>query len=371
MTFDAIIVGARVAGAATALLLARQGLRVLLLERSAIGSDTLSSHQLQPAGAAVLERWGLLGELVAAGTPATTHLRLHHGRHVVDAELPRAMFSPRRTLLDAMLVRAAAEAGAEVREHVTVEELVWSEGRVRGVAGRARRGGGFSADAPLVVGADGKHSIVARAVRAGVYRERPSRAFAAYTYVGGLPVGAGEMYQRDGAAAAVFPTNDGLTMVYVSAPLDGFVAYRADPDGTFLGLLDGFGELGERVRSARRAERLRATPDQPNRFRVPYGPGWALVGDAGVVMDSITAQGMTNALRNAELLSLAVASGDFAAHHRERDRGLSRMYDLTLHLARHRPGVAERLFFPLLARRFWRSDRRVGGRRRHRGALAA
>ncbi|NUT44920.1 MAG: FAD-dependent monooxygenase [Thermoactinospora sp.] len=371
MTFDAIIVGARVAGAATALLLARQGLRVLLLERSAIGSDTLSSHQLQPPGAAVLERWGLLGELVAAGTPATTRLRLHHGRHVVDVRPPGPMFSPRRTLLDAMLVRAAAAAGAEVREHVTVDEVLWSDDRVRGVAGRARRGGAFEERAPMVIGADGKNSFVARAVRAGVYRERPARAFAAYTYLDGMPVEAGEMHQRAGAAAAVFPTDEGLTMVYVSAPLDGFATYRSDPEGVFLGLLDGFGDLGERVRSGRRAERLRATSDQPNRFRVPYGPGWALAGDAGVVMDSITAQGMTNALRDAELLSRAVVGGDFATHHRERDRGLSRMYDLTLHLARHRPGAAERLLFPLLARRFWGSDRRVGGGRGHRGALAA
>lgn len=359
--YDVIVVGGRVAGAATAMLLARQGLRVLLLERAAIGSDTISSHQLQVPGGAMLRRWGLLDRLY--GTPPAATLRLDTGGVVLEGGLPEldgvgAIYSPRRTLLDRVLAEAAGQAGAEVRERVRVEELLWSEGRVTGVAGRDAKGGAVRHTAAVVVGADGKHSFVAQAVGAAPYRERPVLSFAAYSYFAGLPVAGGALYQRAGAAAAVFPTDDGLTMVYVSRPVAALdAAYRRDLEGGFLAALDRFGDLGERVRSAERAERIRTTPNQPNRFHHPYGPGWALVGDAGVVMDSVTAQGMTNGLRDAELLAGALGlalGGDrhaLAAYHRARDRAITPMYDMTVNLARHEPGLGARLLLPLLSSR--------------------
>ena len=132
--------------------------------------------------------------------------------------------------------------------------------------------------------------VVGARVGARVYRRRPVAAFACYGYVADLPVGLGEMYQRPGRAVAVFPTNDNLTMVYVAGPIREFAAFRRDITGSYLDSLDRCGDLGARVRAGRLVGHLRTTPDQPNLFRVPYGPGWALVGDAGVVMDSITAQ---------------------------------------------------------------------------------
>jgi 2-polyprenyl-6-methoxyphenol hydroxylase-like FAD-dependent oxidoreductase len=208
--------------------------------------------------------------------------------------------------------------------------------------------------ASLVIGADGKRSLVARAVGARRYRERPVRSFASYSYWAGVPVSGGELYQRPGRAVAVFPTNDELTMVYVAAPITEFASARADLEGHYLGSLDLCGDLGERVRSGSRAERLRTTPDQPNTFQYSHGPGWALAGDAGVVMDSVSAQGMTNALRDASNLSAAVIAGlgggrplDDALrdHRRRRDRAIAGMYDFTLGLAAFPPATPGRRRF--------------------------
>jgi 2-polyprenyl-6-methoxyphenol hydroxylase-like FAD-dependent oxidoreductase len=346
--YDVIVVGARVAGAATAMLLARRGLRVLVVDRASFPSDTISSHQLQVPGGALLQRWGLLGTLAAAGTPPTRLVRFDAGAGLVlDGQFPAcsgvdALYSPRRTLLDTILVEAARAAGAEVRENFRVTQLTASGGRVTGIRGAARGGPAVAETADLVIGADGKRSLVAGAVGARRYHEQPVRSFASYSYWAGVPVSGGELYQRPGRAVAVFPTNDELTMVYAAAPMTEFAAARADLEGHYLRTLDLCGDLGERVRSGARAERLRTTPDQPNTFRCSHGPGWALAGDAGVVMDSVSAQGMTNALRDASYLSAAVAAGlggsqplaqALRDHQRRRDRAIRGMYDFTLRLA--------------------------------------
>lgn len=366
MTYDVIVVGARVAGAATAMLLARAGLRVLAVDRVAFPSDTVSSHQVQVPGVALLHRWGLLDRLVRLGTPATPRVRFDPGPAVLDGGFPlhdgvRALYSPRRTVLDPMLVEAAREAGADVLEGVRVTDLVGADDTVRGVQGTRRGGGPFRATASLVIGADGKHSTIARLVGAPVYRQRPVGAFACYGYFAEVPVTAGELYQRPARAVAVFPTNDDLTMVYVSGPLSEFDNFRRDVLGSFLATLDRCGDLGERVRAGRLVEHLRTTPDQPNLFRRPYGRGWALVGDAGVVMDSISAQGITNALRDADRLAAAVIAGlggarslarELTEQHRRRDAAIQPGYDFTVGLTRFRGlSAVQRAFFTAIASR--------------------
>src|SRR5436190_11379271 len=186
MGYDVIVVGARVAGAATAMLLARAGLRVLAVDRVSFPSDTVSSHQVQVPGVARLHRWGLLDRLRAAGTPPTRRVRFDSGDVVLGGTFPAydgvdALYSPRRTILDSLLVDAARTAGAEVREHFRVEELVWRDGRVTGVRGRQRGRTPTTETARLVIGADGKRSFVADAVGAARYRQRPVRSFACYS----------------------------------------------------------------------------------------------------------------------------------------------------------------------------------------------
>jgi len=374
--YDVIVVGARVAGAATAMLLARQGLRVLAVDRVSFPRDTISSHQLQVPGVALLRRWGLLGKLAAAGTPPARRVRFDAGGGLVmDGQFPAyegvdTLYSPRRTLLDTILVEAARAAGAEIRENFRVTQVTASGSQVTGIGGSARGGPVVSETASLVIGADGKRSLVAGAVGARHYRERPVRSFASYSYWAGVPVSRGELYQRPGRAVAVFPTNDELTMVYVAAPMTEFASARADLEGHYLRTLDLCGDLGERVRSGSRAERLRTTPDQPNTFRCSHGPGWALAGDAGVVMDSISAQGMTNALRDASYLSAAVVAGLGGSrplagalhdHQRRRDRAIRGIYDFTLGLGAFPPaGPGQRHFLAVVAADQQETDRFLG-----------
>lgn len=331
------------------MLLARRGLRVLAVDRSRFPSDTISTHQIHVAGTARLRRWGLLDRLLATGAPTTRQARFDTTTAVLEGRFPShegvdMMVSPRRTVLDSLLVQAAREAGAEVRERFTVTGVVSDGDRVTGVYGRAHSGREVLEKAPLVVGADGKHSTIADAVGAAHYRQRPATSFASYAYFSGITLPAGGFYLRPDVAAAAFPTNDDLLLLAVFAPLTGFDAYRADIGGNLYRLLDRCGDLGALARAGTRMERIRTTPDLPNTMRIPHGPGWALVGDAGLVMDPITAHGISNALRDAELLADAVVGDNLPAYGSRRDAAAVPLYDFTTRLARYGPpSLRERL----------------------------
>ena len=238
--YDVIVVGARVAGASTAMLLARRGLKVLAVDRAAFPSDTLSTHQVQVPGVARLRRWGILDGVLAAGTPAASSVRFDPGPVVLRGRFPEfeganAVYSPRRTLLDKLLVDAARAAGAEVRERFAFDELVWDGDRVTGIRGRSRRWRRDARRARLVVGADGRHSAVAKAVRAPAYHVKPALTTAYYTYWSGVELAGGEIYGRQRCVqrlVGAWPTNDGLVMTYVAAPASEFHAFRADPEAT-------------------------------------------------------------------------------------------------------------------------------------------
>jgi 2-polyprenyl-6-methoxyphenol hydroxylase-like FAD-dependent oxidoreductase len=368
-TYDVIVVGTRAAGASTAMLLARKGLRVLAVDRASFPSDTLSTHQLQVPASARLARWGLLDKVVASGAPPARRIRFDQPGVTFTGNSPTVdgvdgVYSPRRIVLDDILVDAARQAGAEVRENVIVDDLSIVEGRVTGIRCTTKGGTSYTEHARVVVGADGKNSLVARTVRARTYRQRPVRTVACYSYWSGVPLDGGEIYGRPGRAFGLWPTNDGLTLVYVAWPVEEFARFRADLEGNVLATLDLAGDAGARVRAGRRVERLRATPDLPNAFRIPYGPGWALAGDAGLVMDPLTGQGIGHAFRDAELLSEAIAMGQDDAlrrYHRTRDRQTRPMYDFTVRLARLAPPprVAVALF-KALAERPEEADRFFG-----------
>src|SRR5215213_8253412 len=274
--YDAIIVGARCAGSPTAMLLARKGYRVLLLDKARFPSDTLSAHYIHQPGIAALRRWGLLERVIASNCPPVRRQRVDFGPIVLEATPPRIdgvadSYAPRRTVLDTLLVEAAATAGAEVRERFTVDDLVIDGERVVGVQGHAAGGSTGSETARIVIGADGLHSRVARHVKAATYDVRPVCTCAYYAYWTDVPLQGAELYARPDRTMIAGATNEGRTMVIVYWPVKAFPEVRTDVEGNFLAALDLAPGLAERVRNGTRAEHFRGTADLPNFYRRPHG----------------------------------------------------------------------------------------------------
>ncbi|MBM7774794.1 flavin-dependent dehydrogenase [Actinokineospora baliensis] len=310
--YDVIIVGARVAGAPTAMLLAKHGHRVLVLDRGSFPSDAVSTHYIHQAGLVQLQKWGLLDEVVAAGTPAIRLMNYRHGDidligFADPIEGIDAVYCPRRTVLDEILVNAARRAGAEVVEQFTVTDLVFGEsGEVLGVRGREGDGEVRELRARLVIGADGTHSQVAKRVGAELYNVRPAAGFIYYSYFSGVDDWG--LHHKTGFNHRWFgswPTNDGVTMVATICALDQLKDFRSDPETAFQAVIDDVEPaMGAQFRdAARRAEPLRPMRYPDNYYRRAHGPGWALVGDAGYHKDPITGWGITDAFLHAELLA--------------------------------------------------------------------
>jgi 2-polyprenyl-6-methoxyphenol hydroxylase-like FAD-dependent oxidoreductase len=352
--YDAIIVGTRCAGSPTAMLLARKGYRVLVVDRATFPSDTVSTHVVHPMGVAALARWGLLDRLAATGCPAIHTYTFDFGPFAISGspgtnEAPVA-YCPRRTILDKLLVDAAGEAGAEIREGFIVEQILIEGHRVVGIKGHSKTGNTVTERAEVVVGADGRYSLVAAAVRAESYNERPPLLAPYYTYWSGLPMdGRFETYVRAYRGFAAAPTHDGLTLTVGGWPYTEFETNKKDIEGNFLKIFDLAPEFAERVRGAKR-EAPFAGVAVTNFFRKPYGPGWALVGDAGYNKDPITAQGIQDAFRDAEQCAAALdqtftqarsfdeAMGEYQ---RNRDEHVLPMYEFTCQLATLEPPPPE------------------------------
>jgi 2-polyprenyl-6-methoxyphenol hydroxylase-like FAD-dependent oxidoreductase len=304
-TYDAIIVGARTAGAATALGLARRGHRVLVLDRDRYGADTLSTHALQRAAVVLLERWGLLDALRRGGTPAIDTVSfLYQGADVTRVELREPLFAPRRTVLDPLLADAAAAAGADVRWRTSVQDLLRGpDGRVRGVRIREPGGAVVEAEARFTVGADGRGSRVAQGVAAATtHRGRHAGAYL-YTHLRGMPHDGYRWLYGQGVSAGIIPTDDQLTTVFVGSAGSRFDEMRQDPAATVDRILRAVSPaVADEAAAATRVAPIRGFPGTPAWLRHPHGPGWALVGDAGSFKDPISSHGITDAFKDAELL---------------------------------------------------------------------
>jgi 2-polyprenyl-6-methoxyphenol hydroxylase-like FAD-dependent oxidoreductase len=312
--YDAIVVGARCAGSPTAMLLARRGYRVLLVDKAKFPSDTMSTHFIRIPGVARLKRWGVLDKVIASKCPPISSMSLDLGPFTLRGMPPAVedvatIYAPRRTVLDKILLDAAVEAGAEPREGFLVEEILRDGDRVTGIGGRHPNSRSVKEQARLVIGADGRRSLVARSVQAPTYQAKPALTCAYYSYWSGIPLEGADIYIRPNRMFITFPTNEHLTSIYVAWPHSEFHSFRADIKANFLKTLDLAPQLAERVRQGKQEVRFVGTVDLPNFFRKPYGPGWALVGDAGYHKDPYAAQGIMDAFRDVELVVEAIDAG--------------------------------------------------------------
>jgi flavin-dependent dehydrogenase len=353
--YDAIVIGARCAGSPTAMLLARKGYRVLMVDRATFPSDTVSTHFIHAPGMAALTRWGLADQIAALNCPPVTHYKFDFGFFTI-AGTPQptdgvgVAYAPRRYLLDTLLVEAAAESGVDVRTGFSVDEVLIEDGAVVGVRGTNADGTTETVRADVVIGADGRRSLVAKAVTPEEYNDKPNLAAVYYAYFSGVPTTEFEVYIRERRGFGCFPTNDGLALVVGGWPEDEFKANRNDVEGNFLKSLEQAPDFAARVASGKRESRYWGAGDLAGFFRKPYGPGWALVGDAGYHKHPITAMGITDAFLDSERVVNALddaLSGRqtydeaMALYQKARDEHVMPMYEMTSDFAAMEPPPEE------------------------------
>ena len=355
---DVVVVGGRVAGAATAMLLARLGHDVAVVDQACFPSDTISTHSIARSGVVQLRRWGLLEAVLDSGAPAIRQVTFNAAgasvtrtiKHKAGVDL---VIAPRRYVLDALLASAAQRAGAQVRPGVTVTGLRRDRyGRVVGVDGHDRAGARVQLDARLVVGADGLGSRVARQVGAAITQAGPAGGAAQYAYYAGVPWSGIEFFVAARSFAGVFPTHDGQGCIWVCTPAADAAAARRQARSRVEAFDQLLGRsappLAERLRQARRTSPVTGMLRQPNQLRRAVGPGWALVGDAGYYRDAVTAHGISDAFHHAELLATALdralgATADaeeaeaLAGYQQQRDQALRAVFALTCRLAAYPP----------------------------------
>jgi len=343
--YDFVIVGARCAGAATAIDLARAGASVLVVDRQEYGSDRMSTHALMRGAMLQLREWNLLDRLLVEGTPKVTRTTFHYsGDEDVSLDIkPEAgidfLLAPRRTVLDRALVDAARSAGAEVRHGIAVADLLHGiAGRVLGVVARDADGERIEIRADMVIGADGRQSMVAKLVDAQIYRHGRNASASVYGYYDGMPNSGYHWYFADGAAAGAIPTNAGQHCVFASVPMARFAeTFRTDIEAGFMATVTANSpELAEKLDIANRPDKLRGFGGAPGFMRQSFGNGWALVGDAGYFKDPATAHGITDALRDARLLSRALTGesvGSLSRYQAQRDALSTELFEVTDEIA--------------------------------------
>jgi flavin-dependent dehydrogenase len=348
---DVVIVGARVAGSATAMLLARLGYDVAVVDQATFPSDTLSTHSIARSGVVQLQRWGLLDEVMDSGTPAIRQITFHAigesvTRPIKDKVGVDFLTAPRRYVLDTILAGAAERAGATVRLGVTVTGVRRDgRGRAVGVYGRDHTGRFLEIGARYVIGADGLGSLVARSVDAAVKEFRGANGATQYAYYAGIPWTGIEFFLAERALAGIFPTHDGQACIWICNPsADAKQIRRRTGSRTeaFAQLLaHSAPELAERLRDAQRVSPVRGMLRQPNQLRQAFGPGWALVGDSAYHRDAVTGYGISDAFRDAELLATALdhaiggggGSSALEVYQQQRDQASREVFEITCRLA--------------------------------------
>ena len=349
---DVVVVGARCAGAATAMLLARAGHDVAVVDRSAVVGDPVSTHSVARGGVVALARWGLLDAVLASGAPPVREVRFRSAdldltRPIKDRCGVDLLVAPRRYALDSVLRDAAVAAGARLTTGVTATGIRRDRtGRVIGITARTAGGEPAEIRARHVVGADGVRSRTAAWFGAPTVDSFVADTATFYFYVGAVPWRGHEFHVAPDAFAGVFLTHGGEGCVWLCRPTPALDPVRHAGAARAAALLDQLTavapDLAERVRGGLITSPVRGAAGLPNHVRLPAGPGWALVGDAGYHRDPITGHGITDAFRDAELLATALghALHDPAAEREalggyrdRRDAALRETFDLTRAIA--------------------------------------
>jgi 2-polyprenyl-6-methoxyphenol hydroxylase-like FAD-dependent oxidoreductase len=309
--YDVLVVGTRCAGAPLCMLLARRGIKVLGVDRARFPSDTISTHFLWPRTTSLLAKWGLLDELAATGCPPIRRVTVDYGTVAMSGrpsavEGTAIMFSPRRIVLDQLLVAAARRAGAEMRDGVTFRSLSWDGGRVVGARLEHNDGAATECRASVVVGADGLWSTVARAANATMEIEHPSLTCGYYAYWSGIATDGVEFYLRNGRDILVFPTHESLTCIWAGRCRNDWDIYRTNVEGSYREIIATAPGLADRLAGAERVTPFKGTSKLPNFYRRSFGAGWALVGDAAYHRDPIAGMGIGDAFLSAQLMADAL-----------------------------------------------------------------
>jgi flavin-dependent dehydrogenase len=347
--YDAIVVGARCAGAPTALLLSRKGYKVLLLDRGSFPSDMpFSNHYVHQTGSARLKRWGLLDALKASNCPPILTNHFDYGAFSLTGSPVPAnggvteAFAPRRLKLDPILVDAAVQSGAELREGFSVQDVIFEDGRVVGIRGHEKNGPAVTERARITVGADGMFSVIAKAVEAPEYKTGSALEGSWYAYFSGVPMTGWHLWIRPGNVIFAYNTNDNLTLIGVAFAARDLPLVRANIEKHHSNVIARHAPgLWERIQAGKRQSRF-VGGAIPSHVRRPFGPGWALVGDAGYQKDPCTASGITDAFSSAEWLAEAIDTGlserqpmeqALAGYERTRNTAELPYFDLTTQLA--------------------------------------
>ena len=353
---DVVVVGARAAGAATALLLARLGHDVVVLDEAVFPADTVSTHQIARPGVVQLHRWGLLDTVLASGAPAIRTVSFTAAGETVRRTVKKSagvdlLVAPRRYILDTLVAEAATDAGADLRPGVTVTGVRRDQlGRVVGVDGHTSSRAPVEIDARLVIGADGLRSVVAHSVGSEFTERRGAAGAVQYAYYAEAPWSGIELYVVERALVGVFPTHDGEACIWVASPSEDARAARrrsGSRSAAFTSQLElAAPQLAARLRTGRRVSPVAGMLRMPNHLRRAHGPGWALVGDAGYHRDAITGHGLSDAYRDADLLALAVhrtltgetdSATALAEYQERRDRALRAVFEITYAMADYPP----------------------------------
>jgi flavin-dependent dehydrogenase len=348
--YDALIVGGRVAGASLAQLLARQGRRVLVADRDEFPSDTMSTHFMGLPTVGALKRLGVLNDVLAAGFRRITRHRTWIDDCCFEGPAgPTGTFSlaPRRSVLDSTLLEHAVKAGARFEQRTRADGLLQEDGRVVGAVLQTTGGERREVRARVVIGADGKSSKVAEWVGAEKYDAVPALRPAYYAYFKGIEPRAEatlELWFGGNQIGFLFPMREGEDCIALEIQPEEFDDFRSQHDAVFEARVRQLPEMARRMQNAHLEGKVMGVKGIDNHFRKPYGPGWALTGDAGYLKDPSTGLGIGDALEQSFMLAEALGGwfdgadweATMSAFQQKRDQTMKPMYNATLAFTRMR-----------------------------------